>query len=345
MSNDILFGCNGRSVQHRPGNPPSLDEQFRMVKESGVFDFFDRMPQPGEEKEYIRASEKHGVPMTTGLWSYTMGRDEKLLSHNLDLTKQTGGACHNIMLFNKHADGHVLTDEEVVQFYLDTYAQSERLGIDITFEVHIYMWSEDFRRVLPVARRVRDEGVPFNFLLDHSHVLLKLENPEEQDVCGIREAVEEGSLVLDPFEDGNIIDQWIAENMTLWHSVRPVAPNGPKNLWATNEDGSYGRACQYPFTRPRAGEFHSPWFAYKVEPCKEVVRKLLRHHASTPDSPLRYVTTEYIDLVDYGENARYSLFEQSVELATWIRQTWTDIAGSLTGAVEANLANTGQARP
>jgi hypothetical protein len=321
----VLLGCNGRSAQHQPGKPISVDEQFRMVKESGVYDYFDRMPQPGQEAEYVRAAQKYDLPMRTGLWSYAKGKDEALLAHNLRLSKDTGAECHNIMLFERHADGHALTDQEVADFYLlaDDLARSAR--IDITFEVHIYMWSEDFRRVTRVADMVRSRGIPFNFLLDHSHVLLKLDNPEEQELCGIREDVDAGRLVLDPFEPGNVIDEWIGMNMTLWHSVRPVSPNGPKNVWARHPDGRTGRACQYPFSRPRPGEFHSRWHAYRVEPCKEVVRKVLRYHRDHADSRLRYVTTELIDLPDYGENARYSLFEQSVALAHWIRNTWNEL--------------------
>jgi len=317
----LLLGCNGRGAQHAPGSPPSIDEQFRMVKDSGVFDFFDRLPQPGHEAEYLRASEKHGLPMLTGLWTYIAGRDEALLLKNIRLTKSSGGECHNIMLFSDHADGHPLTDDEVVAFYRLAYEEGLRVGVDITFEVHIYMWSEDVRRVLTVARKVREAGMPFNFLLDHSHVLIKLESKEEQALCGMRDDVGSGRLILDPFEPGNVIDLWIAENMTLWHAVRPVAPGGPKNLWAFHPDGRMGRACQYPFMRPRPGEWHSDWFAYKLEPTKEVVRKVLAAHLDNTGSRLRYVTTEIIDLPDYGDGARYSLFEHSVALAQWIRET------------------------
>lgn len=328
----LLLGCNGRGAQHIPGAPPSIDEQFRMVKASGVFDFFDRMPQPGQESEYLRASEKHDLPMLTGLWTYTAGRDEALLLKNLRLTKDSGGLCHNIMLFRDHADGHALSDAEVVAFYRLAYEEAARLDIEITFEVHIYMWSEDVRRVLPVAQQVRAAGMPFNFLLDHSHVLIKLENPEEQDLCGIRADVEARQLILDPYEAGNIVDSWIAENMTLWHAVRPVAPNGPRNLWARHPDGQLGRACQYPFLRPRPGEWHSDWFAYKLEPSKEVVRKVLQAHLQNENSRLRYITTEIIDLPDYGDGARYSLFEHSVALAQWIRETEAKLLASVVTA-------------
>ena len=143
----------------------------------------------------------------------------------------------------------------------------------------------------------------------------------------IRDAIDEGVLVIDPYEPGNVIERWTEMNMIHWLQVRPVSPNGPKNRWAIKNNNSYdggawGRPCQYPFVKPAPGQWHSPWHAYRVEPCKEVVRQVLRHHLREPSSPLRYITTDMIDMADYGENAKYSLFEQNVAIATWIRDTW-----------------------
>ena len=46
MLGNISLGCNGRGAQEVPRRPAvSVDEQFRLVKSSGVFDHFDRMPQ------------------------------------------------------------------------------------------------------------------------------------------------------------------------------------------------------------------------------------------------------------------------------------------------------------
>jgi hypothetical protein len=109
---NFSIGCNGRGVQHT--KPVSVDEQFRMVKEARVFDHFDRMPQPGQEREYLQAAERHGIPIRTGLWSYTAGRDEAQLEKNLLICKAAGGEFHNIMLYTRHADGHVVTDANVV---------------------------------------------------------------------------------------------------------------------------------------------------------------------------------------------------------------------------------------
>jgi hypothetical protein len=323
MKSEFSIGCNGRGAMHAA--PVSVDEQFRLVKATGVFDHFDRMPQPGVEQEYIRAAQKHDLPIRTGLWSYTVGKDEAQLEKNLRVCKEAGAECHNLMVLTKHARGHVVTDQEVVDFYRHAYDLGGKIGITIGFEVHIYMWSEDFRRVSRVARMVREHGIPFNFVLDHSHVLLKVENPEEQDVSGIREDVEAGRLLIDPYEEGNVLDEWIGMGMTVWLQVRPVSPNGPKNQWAMKDGGSWGRACQYPFLKPKPGEWHSPWHAWRVEPCKDVVRRVLRHHRDHPGDPLRWITTDMIDMPDYGGGAKYSLIEQNAAIARWVRKTWEEI--------------------
>ena len=316
---------------HIEGTPMTVDEQFRLLKSAGVYDHFDRMPQPGEEKLYLDAANKHGIPIRTGLWWYTAGQDEQMLERHLRISKEGGAEFHDIMLHIRHAKGHTVTDQEVVDFYCLAHELGEKIGIEIGFENHIYMWSEDPRRVTTIAQKVRDRGIPFKYVLDHSHVLIKIDNPEEQDIIGIRDDVESGALLLDPFEEGNVIEQWIGQNMIHWLQVRPVSPNGPKNRWAIKNNNSYdggawGRPCQYPFVKPKPGEWHSQWHAYRVEPCKEVVRKMFRHHLQTPNSPLRYLTTDMIDMADYGENAKYSLFDQNVAIAKWMRATWDELA-------------------
>jgi len=325
MAGKLLIGCHGRGAARVPGEPVSVDERFRLLKETGVFDFMDRMPQAGEEKEYLKASQKYDLPIKTGLWMYRLGKDEALLARNLRVAREAGGEVHNIMVYTHHADGHPISDAEVADFYLHAYDEAGRVGIDITFEIHIEMWSEDFRRVMPVAKRVRARGVTFNSQLDHSHCILKLESAEEQDISGIRADVEAARLVLDPFAPRSIYDEWLAENIFIWASLRAVAPNGPKNVWAKKPDGKPGRACQYPFVRPKPGEWHSPWYAYNLEPSKEVTRKVLRDMRDNPGSRIRYLTTEFIDLPDYGDGAKYSLVEQNAAAARWIRDTWAEL--------------------
>ncbi len=245
---------------------------------------------------------------------------------------------HNMMLFKQHADGRLLTDEEVAGFYLRAYEIWQAQGIEISAEVHVNMWSEDFRRIAPVARAVQSRGIPFNFTLDYSHIIFKIGNAGEQAVSGIRDDVETGRLVLDPFEPGNLCEEWLSMGIVRWLQVRGVAPNGPRNLWSKVDPaipnpgviddhpraGEYGRGILYPFSRPRPGEWHSEWFAYKLELAKEVVRKVLLSHRKSADSGLSFITTELTNLPDYGDGARFSLIGHNAEIARYVRKIWSE---------------------
>ena len=337
----FLLGCNGRGAQASSIASPvslaeaSIDEQFRMVKESGVFDYFDRLPLRAQLDQYLAAMARHALPVHTASWFYMLGRDDALLVDNLKLCREVGAACHNIMTFTRHADGHVLTDDEIVRHYLETYAAAMSLGVEPSFELHVNMWTENFSRVTPIARRIAAHGVPFNFTMDYSHVAFKIGNAFELDLSGVREVVEAGRMVLDPFEPGSLCEEWLDLGIVRWTQLRTVGPNQPPNLWCKNHPdapagdtlqyGKYARGIQYPMTRPAAGEWHSPWHAYMIEPSKEAIRKVLRHHARTPASRLKYITTEMINLPDYGLGARYNLFEQNVACARFIRESWAEM--------------------
>jgi hypothetical protein len=320
MAKEFLLGCQWRGIRHTQDVP--VDTQFQMIRDSGVFDYLDRLPPTDLVDEYIRCSEKYGVPMHTGTWYYRLGKDEPLLEQYLRNGARAGLKMHNIMIFTHHADGHVVTDDEVVDCYSRTWELGEQLSIKPTFELHINMWSEDFRRVVPVAEKVRARGIPFNFTIDYSHCAFKIDNPEEQDRSGIREDVASGRVILDPFDNGSLCQQWLDMGMVVYAQFRPAVPNNPKNLWAKDDKGKPGRGIQYPFLRPEPGQWHSPWEAWRLEVPKEALRRVLRYHLTHPKSPLQYINTEMIDTLDYGQNARYSLFEHNVACAQWIRSTW-----------------------
>ena len=353
MAKDFLIGCNGRGAQESSIDHPvsldeaSIDEQFRLVKETGVFDYFDRIPLRHGFDAYRAAMEKYDLPIVTVSWFYKLGQDAALLSDNLKIAAEVGAKMHNMMIFTEHADGHVVTNQEIVDCYLATYDEAMGLGVEPAFELHVNMWSEDFRRVTPVALAVQKRGVKFNYTLDYSHVNFKIDNPEEQDISGIRDDVEAGRLILDPFEDGNLCDEWLELGIVRWLQVRSAAPNGPKNVWSVQEPGKEvaglptlpadaepvtGRGIMYPFTKPGPGEWHSPWHAYKLEPTKEVVRKALRYHKADPERRLDYITTEMINLPDYGHNARFSLIGQNAAAAQFVRDTWAEIDGEASSA-------------
>ncbi|WP_185266705.1 xylose isomerase [Halopseudomonas xiamenensis] len=344
----LLIGCNGRGVQDsgidKPVSleEPPIEEQFRLVGSSGEFDFFDRLPLEGQQQQFLACMDKYNLPVHTTSWLYQLGNSDHQLASNLRISSEIGASLHNMMVYAQHADGHMLSDQEVVDAYLWAYDQGMTYGVEPCFELHVNMWSEDPRRITPVAEAVRRRGVPFNLTLDYSHVIFKIGNPEELSISGIQQDVEANRLTIDPFESGNLVDEWLEQNLVRWFQVRSVAPNGPRNIWARHEpgqaaaalslynsmpmaEGDPGRGILYPFTRPAEGEWHSPWHAYLLEPTREVVRKMLRFHRDNADSRLQYITTEMITLPDYALNARFSLLGQNEAIARFIRDTWEEL--------------------
>lgn len=150
----ILLGCAGRGVQNSSTqfpvslNEPSVDLQFQMVAGSGVFDFFDRLPLTERLEEYIEAVQKYAFPVLGSAWTYKIGADPLgVLQGHLKNCASAGVRYHNMMILAHHLDGHVVTDQELVDLYLRSYELGQKYGVGIGFEVHILMWSEDFRRV------------------------------------------------------------------------------------------------------------------------------------------------------------------------------------------------------
>lgn len=345
------IGCNGRGAQAssitQPVSlaEPTLEEQFRLVAEAGVFDAFDRLPQPGELDRYRACIERYRLPVTTASWFYALGRDEAQLPDRLAMAAAVGATLHNIMVYWHDATGRPVTDDEIADFYLRAWDLAEPLGVEPALELHVNMWSEDPRRVAPVAERVQRAGRPFNLTLDYSHVIFKMGNAQELAICGLTDDVNAGRIVLDPREDGSLVDQWLDAGWVRWLQVRSVVPNGPRNAWSILDrtqavaavpehsifpyrDGEPGRGILYPFTEPTPGAWHSPWDAAALEPCKAVVRKVLAHHARSPGSRLAAITTEMINLPDYAHNAGFSLIGENAAIASFVRETWAEISGA-----------------
>lgn len=323
MAEEFLLGCQWMGLRHHQDE--SVESQFRMVRDAGVYDHLDRLPPPDLVDEYLRWSEHYSVPVRTGTGAFAVGRDEAALEQAMRNMARLGGKLLNIMLLAKHGSGRQVTDDEVVDCYQRVWEMGDRVGVQPSFEVHVDTWAEEFRRVIPVAERVRALGLPFNFTLDYSHCVFKIDNPQEQEVSGVREDVEAGRIVLDPFEAGSLCERWLEMNIVKYAQYRPAVPNGPRNVWATDDQGRPGRGIQYPFLKPHPGEWHSPWQAWKLEPSKQAIRKVLSYHLTHPDSPLRFMNTEMIVLPDYGANAKYSLYEHNVAVAHWIRETWAEL--------------------
>ena len=326
MSSNLLFGIQTNGIRHTEADGmPNIDTRFAMVRDAGVFDYVDKTPDPHEIEEFKAASEKYGLPVRGGGWFYAVGRDEGLLADNLAVAGGLGSTVHNVQVLAHRADGVLATNEDVVDFYESALEAGDKFGVTPCLEVHVNMWSEDFRRVTPVGKLAESRGLPFNMTLDHSHVIFKIDHPEEQKVFDIADDVASGKLVLDPFIEGDVCSEWVANNWISHCHARSAVPNNPRNTLAHDDKGKPGRGIQYPFAQPAPGAWHADWSAEALEPWKEVVRNLLRHHAHTDNSPLGQISTEFIPNLDYGEGCRYSLFEQAVACVEWMRAEW-DIA-------------------
>ena len=334
MSTDLKFGITESGILHTDADPPfDLDTKFRMVKESGVYDYFDKTPPADQAGTYRRCSEKYDLPILAGSWYYTLGKDEQLLEENLRLGASLGSLVHNTQIRMDHAEGRLVSDEEVADIYLRARDVGESVGCVPTFEVHVNMWSEDFRRVSRVGKLVEARGVPFRITLDHSHVIFKINNPQEQKIFGIDQAIQSGELILDPLIAGNVCAEWVQNGYVEHCHARATVPNNPRNIWGRHANFESlpsslhpqdltGRGIQYPFIQPKPDEWHSEWSQEKLEPWKEVIRNLMRYHATTANSPLRTISTEFIPNPDYGAGSKYSNFQHSVACAQWLRETW-----------------------
>lgn len=210
MKKMFKLGCAGLGIQASSiENPVSLIElpileQFKLVKEAEVWDFIDRVPNNYQElDEYIKGSQIYDLPVLSGSGCYTLGLDEDLIKQNINLTAEVGGKYHNFMVWAKHKDGHYVTNEEVAESYLDAFEYAEKAGVIITFENHVDMWSEDYRRVAQVADLVEARGVKFNVAMDYSHCIFKIENAVEHAVSQMR-GDNEAIAKLDPFNDDSL---------------------------------------------------------------------------------------------------------------------------------------------
>ncbi len=112
MAKELLVGITEKGVCHTGGEDEfDLETKFRMVREAGVYDYFDKTPPSLDlVDDYRRLSEKYGLPIRAGGWFYTLGRDEALMQRNLEIGARLGSRIHNTQIMMRHADGHLVTD-------------------------------------------------------------------------------------------------------------------------------------------------------------------------------------------------------------------------------------------
>ena len=326
MTNELKFGIQTNGIKHTHIDlMPTIDDRFRMVKDTGIFDYVDKTPEVNEINDFKLASQKYKLPIRAGGWFYTIGNHKSLLEKNLKIANDLGSQVHNVQIQSKNSLGKIVTDQEVRDTYLEAYDIGMKFGVIPCFEIHVNMWSEDFLRVSKVGKLVEEKGIEFNLTLDHSHVIFKIDNPKEQKIFNIDEQIKNKDLVLDPFVKGNVVEEWIDNGWIRHCHARSAIPNNPINIYGKHPDGNFGRGIQYPFKKPNAGEYHELWEEKLLDPWKECILMLMRYHLKDPNSKLGQISTEFIPNTDYGEGCKYSLFEQAIECTNWMRESWNKI--------------------
>ncbi|MEP6503560.1 MAG: xylose isomerase, partial [Betaproteobacteria bacterium] len=102
-----------------------------------------------------------------------------------------------------------------------------------------------------------------------------------------------------------------------------VAPGVPYNAAMARRPGLPGRAIQFPLLETALGVFHAePWQAERLQPWKDAVRDLLQWMRSNPDAAPRQISCEFIPFADYGGGARYSIWDNNIACAKWLREEW-----------------------
>lgn len=94
------------------------------------------MPRPDIVDECIRCSGRYGVAIHTGKFQYMLGRDDALFELDMRNAVRAGLKVHNMMILTYGADGHEITDDEVVSCYLRVAEIGDRIGVTPAFEVH-----------------------------------------------------------------------------------------------------------------------------------------------------------------------------------------------------------------
>lgn len=326
MPADFLLGCTYNFLQAEADLEPLI--RFEMVRDTGVFDYINWLPRSDQLSASVSAAEKTDIPMLTGNYIHQLGHNDHMLTGRMQDAARAGIKLLNVMLRTYATDGHELTDAEIIDTYVRTAEVGNLVDVALSFELHVDCWSEKFKRITPIVQSVQERGIPFHLTVDYSHVIFKIDNPEQQEISEVREDVEDGQIILDPYKPGNLCEEWMALNAVHFAQFRPVIPNNPRNIWGNNPDGTVPRGIMYPFVMPGPGEWHSPWSSYKLDTCKEAFRNVLRYHLTNEESPLQYVITEMIATPDYGMGAKFSLLEHNAACGRWIRETWSQMKGT-----------------
>lgn len=320
----LPIGINLDGVLVHDGLPtPDTPTRLHWVREAGVFDYIEKNIDPHEDfAPYPDWIAEYGVPIGVFGGIFCAGRDEALMRWGLRTGGALGARLFNVQLFARHADGHALSDREVADWFMDAMDHGAAAGCLPSMEVHVDMWNERFARVEAVGELLTRANVPLRLTLDHSHLVFKIDNPDELAASGLDGATDGGRSLLAPDGPHSFYRNWLARGWVVHAHTRSVAPGLPGNAAMRRGDGQAGRAIQYPFVEPAPGTFHRDWDAQALTPWKDAVRELLAEMKAHPDRTPRQISCEFIPFPDYGGGGRYDIWANNIACARWLQDEW-----------------------
>lgn len=306
---------------------PQAATRFAWVRHSGAFDYIEKNIDPGEDfAPYFQLVERYGIPIRVFGGIFCAGQDEARMRWGLATGGKLGARVFNMQLYARHANGRPITDQQVADFFLDAMSHGEPVGCLPSLEVHVDMWSEQFHRVERVAELLARRHVLLRLTLDHSHLIFKIGHPEELALSDLADEPEGARALLAPGHERTLYNQWLREGWVAHAHARSVAPGVPHNAAMNRRQSLPGRAIQYPLVQPLAGCFHTAWEVERLQPWKQAVRELLTWMQSHPKAAPQQVSCEFIPFADYGGGGRYSIWDNNLACAAWLRQEWAALS-------------------
>lgn len=326
----LPVGINIDGVLDHDGLPdPTPAERWARVAASGAFDFVEKNVVPGEPFEpYFELIDRHALPIGVLGGIFVAGRDHERARAETKLAQRLKPRLYNCQLFANHATGYRLDDDEVADFFLRLSEWLAPAGVQPSFEVHVDLWNEEVRRVERVAEKLLRRGVRPRFTLDLAHLIFKAGNAEEMAISGLQVDRRDDAVLLNADHPQAVWKRWLAEGWIVHTHARSAVPNGPTNPWLRRRDGRPGRSIQYPFLEPAPGSYHSPWQAERLGPWKRAVREVIDAMVARPgDTPAQWAC-EFLPFADCGGGSRYSVWDNNVACATWLRELWREASAT-----------------
>ncbi|CAM2155702.1 Xylose isomerase [Pararobbsia alpina] len=287
-------------------------DHFRLAAEAGVFDFVETHASAGDDlAPYFDLVDRYALPVRVIDGTWGIGRDEAKAKDVIDAGSRVGGKVLNLRLCGHRADGALLSDDEVVAFYLRLCEWGDRVGCVPSLDA-CSVSKRDRTRVTRLGERITNAGAPFRVTLDLSD-LPPLSHGASNDAGATRGDLSPISACSAQASDTPHSD-WIAQG---W--VYHVRTHGLLSRTARKT-----RAA-----RTAARGIHAPppvtsqvWAVNRAEGWKRELRQLIRLQANELRPWLRQITCAFASAPGQRRDAALDALSDNVACARWLRDTW-----------------------